>query len=349
MFGSAILETLTGMVFIFAMMSLVIMAINEQLASCFKWRAKDLQKGIESMLDSKSLSKEIYVHPVIFGLWKTRGNMLGVNAVNKGTTASIGDSAEQTLAKRMWAGAKNWYRGSDPIERPPSYIPSHQLAKAVIDIVNTRSFSAKETGELIVGCTEGACQEFKDLKEKINGMPDSQLKAALNALCNESCESITDLEKKLSNWFDNGMDRISGWYRRRVQMWSILIAAIVVIGFNVDCLEMATKLYKDAGLRSTLTVHAQTATMTASSQELLNSMGALPVGWVEAPWDTWLKKSGSVFQIWIASKVLGFIMSIAAVTLGAPFWFDLLSLLMSVRLAGGKPNKADKSGNPALS
>ena len=128
-----------------------------------------------------------------------------------------------------------------------------------------------------------------------------------------------------------------------------MIAAIVVIGFNVDCLEMATKLYKDAGLRSTLTVHAQTANMTASSQELLNSMGALPVGWVEAPWDTWLKKSGSVFQIWIASKVLGFIMSIAAVTLGAPFWFDLLSLLMSVRLAGGKPNKADKSGNPALS
>ncbi len=180
-------------------------------------------------------------------------------------------------------------------------------------------------------------------------MPDSQLKAALNALCNESCESIAELEKKISNWFDNGMDRISGWYRRRVQMWSILIAAIVVIGFNVDCLEMATKLYKDAGLRSTLTVHAQTATMTASSQELLNSMGALPVGWGEAPWNTWLKKSGSVFTIWIASKVLGFIMSIAAVTLGAPFWFDLLSLLMSVRLAGGKPNKADQSGNPALS
>ena len=63
------------------------------------------------------------------------------------------------------------------------YIPSHQLAKAVIDIVNTRSFSAKETGELIVGCAKGTCKEFKDLKEKINGMPDSQLKAALNALC----------------------------------------------------------------------------------------------------------------------------------------------------------------------
>lgn len=349
MFGSAILETLTGMVFIFAMMSLVIMAVNEQLAACFKWRAKDLQKGIESMLDSKSLSKEIYVHPVIFGLWKTRGNMFGCSAANKGDAESSADNAGQNLVKRTWGRIKNWYHGSDPIERPPSYIPSHQLAKAVIDIVNTRSFSAKETGELIVGCTEGACKEFKDLKEKINGMPDSQLKAALNALCNDSCESIADLEMKLSNWFDNGMDRISGWYRRRVQLWSIIIAAIVVIGFNVDCLEMATKLYKDAGLRSTLTVHAQTANMTASSQELLNSMGALPVGWIEAPWDTWSRKVGAVFTIWIASKVMGFTMSIAAVTLGAPFWFDLLSLLMSVRLAGGKPNKADQSGNPALS
>jgi hypothetical protein len=36
-------------------------------------------------------------------------------------------------------------------------------------------------------------------------------------------------------------------------------------------------------------------------------------------------------------KVLGLLATVAAVSLGAPFWFDLLKSLVNVRMAGEKP------------
>lgn len=97
------------------------------------------------------------------------------------------------------------------------------------------------------------------------------------------------------------MERVSGLYRRKVQQLSIGIAAIIVVCFNVDCLEMATKLYKDAGLRATLTVHAQSGALANSSQQILDSMGALPVGWSIAPWDVWGDLGGVAVLVWLVS------------------------------------------------
>ena len=324
MFGSAILETLTGMVFIYAVMSLVIMTVNEQVASYFKWRANDLRRGITSMLDDKALTAEIYRHPLIYGLWKTKKDWIG-KAVQ---VRSPGEESKCSM------------------ERPPSYIPSNQLAKAVLDIIKKRAAESQE-GELSANCTEGLDDNLLRFKEKIAEMEDSQIRDVLEALCADSCKSIDDMEQKLSAWFDSGMERVSGWYRRKVQWLSIGVASVIVIGFNVDCLEMATKLYKDAGLRATLTVHAQSGALAHSSQQILDSMGALPVGWATAPWDILGEMSWIPVIIWIVSKVLGFVISVAAVTLGAPFWFDLLGRLMNVRLAGAKPAKAEEGIKPA--
>lgn len=311
MFGSAILETLTGMVFIFAMMSLVILTVNEQISSFCKWRAKDLQAGLTSMLDDPKMTEAIYRHPLVYGLWKTKTKMIG----------------QATECRKE--NAVNC-----PIERPPSYIPSIQLAKAALDIVRAGAGSSSQEGT-------GTCPDIQQLRAQIESMPDSQLKDVLKSVCVESCKTIEDMEINLSCWFDSGMERIGGWYRRRMQKISSIIAGLIVIGFNVDCLEMATKLYKDAGLRATLTVHAQSGAMIGNNQKILDSMGALPVGWVIAPWDVLREYSGVVAFVWIASKILGFFISIAAVTLGAPFWFDLLARLMNIRLAGAKPKSME--------
>ena len=37
------------------------------------------------------------------------------------------------------------------------------------------------------------------------------------------------------------------------------------------------------------------------------------------------------------SKLLGYILTALAISLGAPFWFDLLKKLVNIRSAGNKP------------
>ncbi len=44
------------------------------------------------------------------------------------------------------------------------------------------------------------------------------------------------------------------------------------------------------------------------------------------------------------AKVLGWLITALAVTLGAPFWFELLSRLVNVRGSGPKPTRTDATG-----
>src|SRR5262245_46698367 len=50
MLGSAMLETIIGVAFVFLTVSLAVTAANELLASVFRWRAADLEKGIGRLL-----------------------------------------------------------------------------------------------------------------------------------------------------------------------------------------------------------------------------------------------------------------------------------------------------------
>ena len=52
-----------------------------------------------------------------------------------------------------------------------------------------------------------------------------------------------------------------------------------------------------------------------------------------------LEKTGSTPRKW-----LGFLITAFAISLGAPFWFDLLNKFINLRVSGAKPD--DKSSTP---
>ena len=71
MFGSAILDTAIGLIFVFLLISLVVSAANELLTAFFNWRAKNLFVGIRELLQDSSATGLVtffYEHPLIRGL-----------------------------------------------------------------------------------------------------------------------------------------------------------------------------------------------------------------------------------------------------------------------------------------
>ncbi len=71
MFGSAILDTAIGLIFVFLVVSLVVSAANELLAGLFRWRANNLLLGIRQLLQDPSVTglvTRFYEHPLIDGL-----------------------------------------------------------------------------------------------------------------------------------------------------------------------------------------------------------------------------------------------------------------------------------------
>jgi hypothetical protein len=61
----------------------------------------------------------------------------------------------------------------------------------------------------------------------------------------------------------------------------------------------------------------------------------LPLGWSKLPDLTVLS---------VLAKIFGLALTAVAVSLGAPFWFDLLSMFMRVRGSGAKPKKTKVAG-----
>jgi hypothetical protein len=131
------------------------------------------------------------------------------------------------------------------------------------------------------------------------------LKQAIDALINEIEEISADAEDSLhkmrvniETWFNNSMDRLSGWYKRRAQTLAFLIGLTLALLMNVDSLQLATQLWRDPTIRSALTAQAEALVNqnpdtfpTPDAGQLLAlqiqiSQLNVPVGWVGTPLPT---------------------------------------------------------------
>jgi hypothetical protein len=58
-------------------------------------------------------------------------------------------------------------------------------------------------------------------------------------------------------------------------------------------------------------------------------------------------KTYSINYAWILTKFTGLLISILAVSMGAPFWFDVLNKLVNIRLSGTRPAPTSDTAAPA--
>jgi hypothetical protein len=68
--------------------------------------------------------------------------------------------------------------------------------------------------------------------------------------------NLEKAQANLEQWFNDAMDRVSGVYKRKSQVWVVGIAIIVTVFANVDSLQVADTLSHDKALRETLVAAA---------------------------------------------------------------------------------------------
>lgn len=312
MLGSSILDVAVGLVFVYLFLSLISSVVTEWISRLMSLRAVTLESGIRKLLndpDGNGLTQKFYDHPLIKGITRD--------------------------------GHK------------PSYIPSRLFALALIDIIAPADTADKNT-PANPGNKAGALDK---LKEGLNrdDMPD-ELKKIILPLINLTESDIQKVRQNLEHWFDEGMDRVSGWYKNRTQYHGIVIAVFVTLILNADTLAISKALYKDNTLRNSLVTASQAAVKsetdnTAAALEKINANIAniqLPLGWP----DTILCSANDCKLSWhglflILSKFLGWTITAIAVSLGAPFWFDMLNKLVNIRSVGKQPAKTEITNSPA--
>jgi hypothetical protein len=209
--------------------------------------------------------------------------------------------------------------------RPPSYLPARVFTTALLD------FDRK-----------GA---ERSIKESIDAVPSPQTRAALQALWADSNGRQDIFRRAVEVWYDDAMERVSGWYRRRMHLLMWVIAGVIVLALNVDTIRIADHLWKDRTVRAAVIARTQhpaagadntSVTNVAVSVDKLQQL-KLPIGW----WIETRPSGGSGWAMTVLLKTIGLLMTAAAMTLGAPFWFDMLGRVARVRSAGTPPLRVD--------
>ncbi len=191
----------------------------------------------------------------------------------------------------------------------PSYIPPHTFALALLEIVSQPGVVPQVDPKVLAALTT--------LKRAANGNPAQE-------------------QLNIAQWFDDTMERVSGWYKRKVQLLLLALALVICASLNIDTFGLISGLSRDAAVRSTIVSSAQGAAVNQrppvldvrqaerSFQQLQPELGWSPDR-LPADLPGWL------------GKICGLLATTIAVSLGAPFWCDLLSRIVSLRSVGGVP------------
>jgi hypothetical protein len=217
----------------------------------------------------------------------------------------------------------------DPKRGWPSYLSSRSFATALLGL--------QYTAEDLQGAE-------RTIQDSIAAIQDPELKKTLTALYNSAQRDAQRFRQSVERWYDDAMERVSGWYRRRVQKVLLVLSLLVALLLNADTLQIARGLWNDPSVRSSLVKQAEHQTnATPSAKDTRKEFDSLPVplGW------HWTNKGSDPqgFPFWrtfdFFSKLIGLLLTAGALTLGAPFWFDTLSKLARLRNSGAPPPASD--------
>ncbi len=359
MLGLSMLNVAIGMIFIFLLLSLICTAISEIIEAFLKKRASDLERGITELLrDAKNakgdnLVKKIYEHPLVAGLYRgdyiPKGNKLPSYIPASNFTLALLDAVLPATHQSL-SGAVG---GGSPVIAPPDKKTSNEDATLKVEINDNRNAPSHNQEAPSMGSQDAtltnkdaAAINLKSIREAILNLPDSKAKDGILTLIDAAGNDINKARQNVENWYNTSMDRVAGWYKRRLQKILILLGFLLALAMNADTIAIFKSLSTDPALQSSLVDAAQKqiaapdTTQMTDKERVENNIAKLselrlPIGW---DWDT---KDGRFHMpnYYLATfnksnwylKIIGWLITALAISLGAPFWFDMLNKIMVIR------------------
>lgn len=314
MFGLDSLDVLIGLMTVYFVFAITCTAIVEAISAGISLRSKNLSIALDELFSGDLAPNEQFIthffkHPLI-----------------------------QSLSEGKYGR--------------PSYIPAEIVAQVVESLVLSKSVMA--TIPAGVNALPGTAQ-------------NNRIKGILETLVVKAGNDAAGFRDAVAKQFDAVMDRASGWYKRRTQLITFIVAALLVGCGNIDSLSLATLLATNSDVREKMVDIARQSVDEAKDKDQCadkdtagscaksktadignaekqynravstTQSAGIVLGWQNPPheWKAWLV------------KIAGLLVTTFAVSLGAPFWFDILQRVMQVRSTGPKPADPNKTDSTA--
>ena len=205
-------------------------------------------------------------------------------------------------------------KGLHKPNRLPSYLNPEIFGAALIEVV-AQDQASKHAFEL-------TATELRETIAKID--PHNPTRGLLLSLVDQAEPRVGELKQRVAEWFDAGMDRVAGWYKRQVKYFLLAVAVVVTVAVNADTMRIAEQLWRDDALRTAIAAAAEEAAAAGELSRLdeRTQLATFPIGYP------------GPFPGLTVRMIVGWLLTVAAISLGAPFWFDLLGKIVHLRASG---------------
>ena len=365
-----ILEIIIGLVFIFLLLSLLATTIQEIVAALLSMRGQVLLQAIAKLLEIENLEE---------ATGKTRKQLL----------AEFKERVRNSQVYDKYSSYFLWFK------RLPSYLSAEQVADVIKEILEDEEGQAETPDTTSRSLDGGAATSSKP--SILGGIRQSRLRSSLTTILEEDLESsengdfgeglsiqtrglsdavdefqieVAKAKDDFKRYYEETMDRATGWYKRNVQRNLLIIGLILGMVFDADTFKIYTNLTKFPDDRqqlielavgfseSDVSRYTPEATDSTAQLEDVSELKALVDSLLineinEVPAPLGLGRSegfpakvpeGAIPWQWRITKFFGWIVTALAVSMGAPFWFDILQRLIHIRNAGNRPEDAKRTG-----
>jgi hypothetical protein len=203
--------------------------------------------------------------------------------------------------------------------------------------------------------------KLKDVATVSKMFAPEQQKAVLDALGNFGTtveRATTQAYDRFQRWFGSAQDRAEQWFQIHVRMVTIAGAILVTVFLQLDTIEIYDKLRHEPKLVEALvkaapgTLEQGAAVQSQPDADARNKAFAdlqakiEGAGFELAPRGLFARWPGD--KVWWLNHLFGLALTAGLLTLGAPFWFNLLKNLMSLRPAVATLVEKRPTSAPAL-
>ncbi|MDA8109983.1 MAG: peptidoglycan-binding domain-containing protein [Betaproteobacteria bacterium] len=336
-----IVEVAIGLMVVYLLLAILCSSAVEMIAGFLGLRGEMLWKGVESMLGGRGAGGPV---ARVAGIARA---LLG-NFVSGAASPAAPQAEAQVYALSSALIEHPLIDSMRNAKRAPSYLSADRFAVALLDTLS-RTY-------------RGERRLYADFGQTVSALPDGPLKANLEIVLKETGGDASLARQRIEAWYDETMQRVSGWYKRQTQWLLLAFGLFAAVSLNVDSIDLAMRIWREPMLRAVAvrSAEAYAAKSDHDSSSVderargarteLEALGAagMPIGW-PTPW-----LSGTAWDAdracALLRSVLGWIITALAVSLGAPYWYDLLLKLLplAARSSGPRPNPTEPAAAPSV-
>jgi hypothetical protein len=306
------IQLFTSMAYTFLVVSYLASSSSEALASLFGWRATMLHRTVRAMLNDEKtqLAQALYESPLISPA-----------------------GTDTTLAASSMFGFKSTL---------PSYIDPEAFAVVVLHSIGLTDASVFK---------DKPPEAVREIITNLKGISAARsLQDLLFKVVERSNGDLARIHELIKAWFENATVRMTGTYKRRLQLSNFCIGLAMAIVFNISPFPRAVimETHGDQAMveaqQGTAVMAMPAAAISAATGDPINPSAAIPAraspvstasaGDARAADAKQRPPGGDIFRAvreGVAGQAVlmafGWLLTALSTLFGAPFWFTVLSKL----------------------